>query len=131
MRRRRGPVSQQLVARAGLDAALASALEALQLEKTLGAEPVLAALRRFPAQPACFAEFPEDLHPGLREALRALGVARLYTHQREAYDAARAGLDTVVVTPTASGKTLCYNLPVLDGLLRAPEARALYLFPTK
>src|SRR4029453_19301700 len=54
-----------------------------------------------------------------------------YTHQREAYDAARAGRDAVVVTPTASGKTLCYNLPVLDTILKEPDARALYLFPTK
>jgi DEAD/DEAH box helicase domain-containing protein len=58
-------------------------------------------------------------------------MERLYTHQRAAYDAAAAGRDTVVVTPTASGKTLCYNLPVLDRILKDGDTRALYLFPTK
>src|SRR5262249_41924968 len=96
-----------------------------------GAEPVLAALRHFPAQPAQFLDFPEDLHPKLRAVLEARGYERLYTHQRAAYDAARAGKNTVVVTPTASGKTLCYNLPVLDRILKDPDTRALYLFPTK
>ena len=125
-------MSQQLVLRRGdTEGALLSALKALEIEKTLGAEPVLAALRRFAPQPACFAGFPEDLHTRLVDALRARGVERLYTHQREAYDAVREGRHTVVVTPTASGKTLCYNLPVLDGILRDPDARALYLFPTK
>ena len=63
--------------------------------------------------------------------LRGRGYERLYTHQRQAYDAVGEGRDTVVVTPTASGKTLCYNLPVLDRILKDPDARALYLFPTK
>src|SRR6185436_872346 len=72
-----------------------------------------------------------DLHPKLVAALRGRGYEHLYVHQRKAYDAARAGLSTVVVTPTASGKSLCYNLPVLDRILKDPGARALYLFPTK
>ncbi len=110
---------------------LLSTLKAFELEKTLGAEPVLAALRRFPAQPATYADFPDALHPKLRDVLRARGYEQLYTHQREAYDLARDGKSFVVVTPTASGKTLCYNLPVLDRILKEPEARALYLFPTK
>jgi len=110
---------------------LVSALRALERAKGPGSEPVLTALRRFEAQPAEFAEFPEGLHPRLREVLAARGLSRLYSHQRAAYDAARAGHHTVVVTPTASGKTLCYNLPVLDTILREPDARALYLFPTK
>ena len=59
------------------------------------------------------------------------GVERLYSHQALAVDAARAGRDWVVVTGTASGKTLCYNLPVLDHWLRQPQSRAIYLFPTK
>ena len=92
---------------------------------------MLTALRRFPAQEARYADFPDDLDPRLREVLARRGVERLYTHQREAYDAARAGGTRVVVTPTASGKTLCYNLPVLDTILKDPDARALYLFPTK
>jgi superfamily II DNA helicase RecQ len=58
-------------------------------------------------------------------------MERLYTHQAEAFEAAWAGRDVVVVTPTASGKTLCYNLPVLGAILENPDARALYLFPTK
>src|SRR5712692_8979158 len=114
-----------------MEGGLVSALRALELAKGPGSDPVLTALRRFEAQPAEFAEFPEGLHPRLREVLAARGFSRLYSHQRAAYDAARAGRHTVVVTPTASGKTLCYNLPVLDTILREPDARALYLFPTK
>jgi DEAD/DEAH box helicase domain-containing protein len=125
-------VSQQIVLRRErTEGGLVSALRALELAKGPGSEPVLTALRRFEAQPAEFAEFPEGLHPRLREVLAARGFSRLYSHQRAAYDAARAGRHTVVVTPTASGKTLCYNLPVLDTILREPDARALYLFPTK
>ena len=125
-------MSQQLVLRRErTEGGLVSALRALELAKGPGSEPVLTALRRFEAQPAEFAEFPEGLHPRLREVLAARGFSRLYSHQRAAYDAARAGRHTVVVTPPASGKTLCYNLPVLDTILREPDARALYLFPTK
>jgi DEAD/DEAH box helicase domain-containing protein len=125
-------MSQQLVLRRDqTEEALVSAVRALELAKGPGAEPVLTALRRFPAQPAEFADFPEGLHPRLREVLAARGFSRLYSHQREAYDAACAGRHSVVVTPTASGKTLCYNLPVLDKVLKEPDARALYLFPTK
>jgi DEAD/DEAH box helicase domain-containing protein len=125
-------VSQQLVVcRQDTEGALLEALKALELERTLEAEPVLTALKRFPPQPPEFAEFPEALHPVLLRTLRARGYERLYTHQRSAYDAVEAGRHTVVVTPTASGKTLCYNLPVLDRILKDPDARALYLFPTK
>jgi DEAD/DEAH box helicase domain-containing protein len=111
--------------------ALLAVLKSFEIQKTLGAEPVLAALRHYPAQAARYADFPDALHPKLRDVLQARGYERLYTHQREAYDVAAAGGDSVVVTPTASGKTLCYNLPVLDRVLKEPEARALYLFPTK
>ena len=65
------------------------------------------------------------------ETLRARGIERPYVHQAQAINAALAGQDFVVVTPTASGKTLCYNVPVLDAILKDPAARALYLFPTK
>jgi DEAD/DEAH box helicase domain-containing protein len=71
------------------------------------------------------------LHPDLVRALRANGVAAPYTHQARAIRSALAGHDTVLTTPTASGKTLCFNAPVLDAILREPAARALYLFPTK
>jgi len=84
-----------------------------------------------PAEPARFAPLPAGLDPRLVPALASRGVTQLYTHQRAAFDHVTGGRHTVVVTPTASGKTLCYNLPVLDALLADPGARALYLFPTK
>ncbi len=80
---------------------------------------------------ARFAAMPEGLHPALARGLASLGIDRLYVHQAEAVARSMAGEDLVVVTPTASGKTLCYNLPVLQGCLDAPSARALYLFPIK
>jgi len=89
------------------------------------------AIRRTPVRPAEYAEFPADLHPKLREVLAARGIERLYTHQAEAYARVAAGANTVIVTPTASGKTLCYNLPVLNRLTAEPGGRAMYLFPTK
>lgn len=85
----------------------------------------------FPPQPARPAAMPANLHPALVQALRQRGVVSLYSHQAEAFAATGAGENVVVVTPTASGKTLCYNLPVLDRLCRDGDARALYLFPTK
>ena len=84
-----------------------------------------------PERSGNFKELPEDLHPTLREVLNKHGVNHLYSHQAQSYEEVRAGRDVVVVTPTASGKTLCYNLPVLQDLLQDSEARALYLFPTK
>lgn len=78
-----------------------------------------------------FVDLPPDLHPALLEYLQGQNIRRLYQHQLEAWQAVRAGKNVVVVTGTASGKTLCYNLPVLDRVLRAPDTRALYLFPTK
>jgi len=84
-----------------------------------------------PATPAVFAPLPSDLRPELAAALAGRGIERLYSHQAEAYSAVRNGRHLVVVTPTASGKTLCYNLPVLQRLLEEPERRAIYLFPTK
>ena len=83
------------------------------------------------ASEATFAPLPRGLNPGLVEALARRGVERLYSHQAEAYEAVRRGRHLVVVTPTASGKTLCFNLPVLQRLLEHPEKRALYLYPTK
>ena len=83
-----------------------------------------------PARPAQYADLPADLDPAIAAALRSRGVEQLYSHQRAAWDQIRAGQHTVVVTPTASGKTLCYNLPVLQAA-RENKAKALYLFPTK
>jgi DEAD/DEAH box helicase domain-containing protein len=84
-----------------------------------------------PGSPAELVELPLDLPEDLALALRSRGIERLYSHQAAARAAARAGRHVVVVTPTASGKTLCYNLPVLERILERPESRALYLFPTK
>ena len=83
------------------------------------------------ASPATFAPLPADLRPELAAALARRGIERLYSHQAEAFEAVRSGRHLVVVTPTASGKTLCYNLPVLQRLLESPERRALYVYPTK
>ncbi len=92
---------------------------------------VLTAIRHFPAREAAFAAMPGWVRAELVEAYRSKGVERLYTHQALAAERVRAGKNLVVVTPTASGKTLCYNLPVLNAILENPDTRALYLFPTK
>ena len=84
-----------------------------------------------PAREAILAPLPEGLHPRVREALAAQGVDALYAHQAEAWEAAARGEHFVVTTGTASGKTLAFNLPVLDALAREPKQRALYLYPTK
>ena len=82
------------------------------------------------ARPARPADLPEQLHPEVHRALRSAGIDRLYSHQAEALHAAWAG-PTIVTTGTASGKSLCFNLPTLDVLSRDAKARALYLYPTK
>ncbi|MCS7025682.1 MAG: DEAD/DEAH box helicase [Bryobacteraceae bacterium] len=84
-----------------------------------------------PARAAHLVDFPEQLAPAVAEMLQQRGIRRLYSHQAETFRHAVAGRNVVVVTPTASGKTLCYNLPVWNALLENPEARAFYLFPTK
>lgn len=89
------------------------------------------AWKKFEAKEGRYAELPPELHPGLTKALSSRGVSRLYSHQREAFDLASSGKHVCVVTPTASGKTLCYNLPVLNAILNDPSTCALYLFPTK
>ncbi|MFN8475217.1 MAG: DEAD/DEAH box helicase [Anaerolineae bacterium] len=91
----------------------------------------VAAWRHFPERAARRAPVPEALHPALADGLHRRGISSLYTHQAQAVTAALRGEHVCVVTPTASGKTLCYNLPVLQALLSDPTARALYLFPTK
>jgi len=91
----------------------------------------LRAIKHLPAQEGSYQEYPKQVHPALVKALREKGFERLYTHQYSSWEALQQGKNVVVVTPTASGKTLCYNLPVLDAILKNPSARALYLFPTK
>lgn len=98
---------------------------------TPGIASNIAAWRTFPAQSGRFLPFPPDLHPALAAALKSRGIEAIYTHQAAAWQHVQAGRHPVIVTGTASGKTLCYNLPILDRLLHTPEARALYLFPTK
>jgi DEAD/DEAH box helicase domain-containing protein len=92
---------------------------------------ILTAVRHYPAREAQWAEFPTWIHEDLRAAYNAKGIRRLYTHQASAAEALHAEKNVVIVTPTASGKTLCYNLPVLDAILGDSDTRALYLFPTK
>ena len=87
--------------------------------------------REIPAKEAQYAGFGDYLDPRLISACKSRGIQQLYTHQRSAMDALNDGKNIVVVTPTASGKTLCYNLPVLNEILKDNSTRALYLFPTK
>jgi DEAD/DEAH box helicase domain-containing protein len=94
-------------------------------------DPHVTAARRLAPVEAQFAPFPDGLDPRLVQALRSRGLDQLYIHQAEAIAHAEAGRNVVVVTPTASGKTLCYNAPVLDAILKDASTRALYLFPTK
>ena len=99
--------------------------------KALPARGGVTAVKHFPARDARWAPFPEEFEPRLVEILRSRELTRLYSHQATAFRLACEGRNVVVVTPTASGKTLCYNLPILNTLIEDPNARALYLFPTK
>ncbi len=89
------------------------------------------AIRHQPARAGDYEPIPEVVAPAIRQVLEARGIPRLYTHQADAFRLAAEGKNVVVVTPTASGKTLCYNLPVLQRLTEDAGARAMYLFPTK
>jgi DEAD/DEAH box helicase domain-containing protein len=108
---------------------LSGVLDGLRSDEELG--PNFTAWRCIPPSAASFAPFPENLDRRLADSLSRRGIGRLYSHQAKAVDAVMAGRNVAVVTPTASGKTLCYNLPVLQTALGDKEARALYLFPTK
>src|SRR5690348_4499804 len=115
-----------------LDAALARMLSAHEAaNRTDDPDPHVTTVRRLPPVAAEFAPFPDAMDARLARALRARGIDRFYTHQAEAIAHALAGRHVVTVTPTASGKTLCYNAPVLDAILSDSSTRALYLFPTK
>lgn len=117
------------------EVALQGALQVLApgeaLDRPDTPDEVVTAVRRLPAIPARYAPYPDGLTPRLVDALRRRGATELYSHQAEAYAHVAAGRNIVVTTPTASGKTLCYNLPVLDAILKDASTRALYLFPTK
>ncbi|HEY3066882.1 MAG TPA: DEAD/DEAH box helicase [Methylomirabilota bacterium] len=108
---------------------LGEILDDLLISKSTG--PCITATRHFPARPPLWAPFPPGLDPRLVDALAARGIERLYSHQARTCELVEKGHNVVVVTPTASGKTLCYNLSALQTLLVQPDARVLYLFPTK
>ena len=93
--------------------------------------PCITEFRIFKRREGQYRPFPDAIHPLLKEALQREGIERLYSHQADAVEAVQNGKDVVVVTPTASGKTLCYNLPVLTTKLSLPSSKAFYLFPTK
>jgi DEAD/DEAH box helicase domain-containing protein len=121
------PVRDRALAR---QTGLQGAIERFQ-EWMARPESPVRAIRHQPAAPGEFADVPASLAPALTQALIGRGIRQLYSHQAEALEHANAGRNVVVVTPTASGKTLCYNLPVLNRLIAEPGARAMYLFPTK
>lgn len=115
-----------------LQQALQRMLSAHERSLTSGDDdPHITAVRRLAPQAAVYAPFPDSLDPRVPAAYASRGIDQLYSHQAEAIDHALHGRNVVIVTPTASGKTLCYNVPVLDAILKDPASRALYLFPTK
>jgi len=87
--------------------------------------------QEIPAREPVYADFPAKLNSKIKAALKEKGIAKLYSHQLETYEAISEGKNVALVTPTASGKTLAYNLPVLNSIMDDPESRAIYLFPTK
>lgn len=110
----------------------ASLLEALEILKAIGLKnEAIKAIHYLPPQPGRYRDYPPDVHPILLTALRKKGYNQLFEHQYLTWEKVRGGQNVVVVTPTASGKTLCYNLPVLQNILEDPSSRAIYLFPTK
>jgi DEAD/DEAH box helicase domain-containing protein len=92
---------------------------------------IVTAIRRLPSREPQWAPFPDWIRPELANAYREKGKIQLYSHQAEAANRIRSGKNIVIVTPTASGKTLCYNLPVLNAIIENLDTRALYIFPTK
>ncbi len=94
-------------------------------------EEVVTAVRHIPAREPVWATLPGWLSGGVARAYRDKGVTALYSHQAVAAERIRSGKNVVIVTPTASGKTLCYNLPVLNSIAENPDVRAMYVFPTK
>src|SRR4051812_36869630 len=108
---------------------LAGVLEAWQAKRRVFGNVALH--ERIPSTSASYASMPEALAPNIVSALAGRGIRELYAHQAQAFEHATSGRDVVIATPTASGKSLCYNLPVLQALAADPSACALYLFPTK
>ena len=115
-------------------------LSELAMRKPSGVRDFLAELKKsdsvsgyhcIPAREPKLVDLPAELDPSVRSALAGRGIQKLYSHQALSFGHAQTGKNVVVVTPTASGKTLCYNLPVLQRIARNADARALYLYPTK
>ena len=102
-----------------------------ELAPNSGTNEVVTAVHRIPAREAQWAPMPDWVRPEIVAAYRAKGINELYSHQAEAAHRIHGGKNVVVVSPTASGKTLCYNLTVLNEVLENADTRALYLFPTK
>jgi DEAD/DEAH box helicase domain-containing protein len=102
-----------------------------ELKKQQNIQQCVTHVEHFAAREAQFADFPASIDAALGELLKRRGIERLYCHQAESIEKSLAGKNVVVVTPTASGKTLCYNIPVLNSIFSHFETRALYLFPTK
>ncbi len=121
-----GPSREQ-----ALQAALHHLVPSWHREDADTPDEVVTAVRRMPAAEARCAPMPPGIDPRLVQALASRGITELYTHQAAAVAHALAGESVVVTTPTASGKTLCYNIPVLNAILSDSSTRALYLFPTK
>lgn len=109
--------------------AITSLLNRWRSDPALGGN--ITAWEQIPARQPRFEPFPDNLHPALRKQLQVSGIRALYCHQAQAWEQIRVGANLALATDTASGKTLAYNLPVLDALLRNPDSCALYLFPTK
>jgi len=116
---------------AALDQALDRLAPGLPANRQDTPDSHVTAVRQLPAVAAQYAPFPAALDARLTRALGTRGIDQLYTHQAAAIDHALGRRNVVVITPTASGKTLCYNAPVLNAILQDPSSRALYLFPTK
>lgn len=104
-------------------------LESFKTDRAIA--PNIAKWQVFPPRAGVYEDYPDYLEEKLVMVMKRRGIQKLYSHQREAVDSIHAGHDTVIVTPTASGKTLCYNLPVLDSIMKNHSDRAMYLFPTK
>ena len=126
------PQTNELQGRSGDPVSIENVVREIQTSfKGSRREGGVTALRHYPAREARVVPFPHFLPERVTDALRSRGVENLYSHQAVAATLAHEGKNVVVVTPTASGKTLCYNLPILSALVQNPDARALYLFPTK
>jgi len=107
-------------------------LKSLEFLREIGLKQnSIRAIRHLPAREGCYRDYPSDIHPAIVDALKEKGFLKLYSHQYSSWQSLKEGKNIAVVTPTASGKTLCYNLPVLHSVLQNPSSRAIYLFPTK